>query len=106
MKTKAREQRKNPTPNYINWNASKEEVQAIHKIGLRAVDQGICKDLITLEMDITAAHLNGCRLDLGKLLAAPNFDFAHDVLGIQENIDRNTGKIENFFNPRCYDSGA
>ncbi|HAX18412.1 MAG TPA: hypothetical protein DCY00_07455 [Actinobacteria bacterium] len=58
-------------------------------------------DKLTLEMDISAAHSNGCRLDLEKLLKAPDADFFHDIVGICNNIDRNTGKLGNLFLPRC-----
>jgi hypothetical protein len=51
-------------------------------------------------MDITACHLNGCKLDLAKLLAADDFNFAHDVLGIRRHIDRETGQLMNCFRPR------
>ncbi len=52
-------------------------------------------------MDITATHANGCPLDLDKLLAAPDFDFAHDVFGIRRHLDRTTGELRDFFLPRC-----
>lgn len=42
-------------------------------------------------------------LDLAKLLAAPMFDFAHDVCGIVRHMDRSTypGKLTDCFSPRC-----
>lgn len=47
-------------------------------------------------------------LDLEKLLAAPRFDFAHDVCGIVRHMDRTTypGKLKDCFWPRCCRSGA
>lgn len=59
-------------------------------------------DRQSVEMDITACHLNGCPLDLDKLLAAQDGSFGHDVFGIMRFIDRKTGKINPAkFDPRC-----
>jgi len=52
-------------------------------------------------MDISATHCNGNPLDLESLLSVPYEDFAHDILGIQSNINRRTGELENLFSPRC-----
>jgi hypothetical protein len=51
-------------------------------------------------MDLTACHANGCRLDLDAMLAASEFDLMHDVLGIRNHLDRKTGRLMNFFEPR------
>lgn len=42
-------------------------------------------------------------LDLEKLLAAPKYDFAHDICGIRRHMDRSTfpGKLTDCFWPRC-----
>lgn len=42
-------------------------------------------------------------LDLGLLLEAPKFDFAHDICGIIRHMDRSTypGKLKDCFVPRC-----
>lgn len=59
------------------------------------------KDLrLDVEMDITACHLNGCRLNFQALLNTDDFNFAHDILGIRKNLDRETGKLRNNFLPR------
>ena len=64
--------------------------------------EGIDYDQICCEMDLTAAHANGCRLDLERLLASPDRDFGHDVFGIRRFLDRRTGKIApEVFDPRC-----
>lgn len=89
----------------INWNTTKEEFTQI----LRIVDR-LHQDLPTAYesqprrvwiMDIQACHGNGCPLDLPILLTMPELDFSHDVLGIRENINRTTGKLDNYFVPRC-----
>lgn len=51
-------------------------------------------------MNITACHANGNALRLEGLLEADDFNFAHDVFGIDRHIDRDTGKMMNFFRPR------
>lgn len=58
-------------------------------------------DLLAADMDITACHLNGCPLDLGKLMNARDGDFGHDVFGIRRHINRTTGQLEEGFAPRC-----
>lgn len=57
-------------------------------------------DRMALEMDMTACHANGCRLDLTGLLAADDFNFLHDVGGISRKIDRDTGRLTDCFRPR------
>ena len=52
-------------------------------------------------MYISACHANGNPLDLEMLLAADNFNFAHDVFGIANKLDQTTGQLTNFFSPRC-----
>lgn len=82
----------------VNFNVSKEDAVLIGKVAERAKVWfgGRAK----LEMDITACHANGCPLDLELLLEFDNFSFLHDVCGIQENLDRSTGRLTNFFSPR------
>jgi hypothetical protein len=63
---------------------------------------GQVPDLLTLRMDLAAAHAeHPLQLDL---LAAesepPTFDFIHDVLGIFRYMDRETGKLRECFVPR------
>lgn len=57
------------------------------------------------QMDLAAVHANGCPLDLEKLLAADDFNFAHDVFGIYRHLDRDGksptgGKLLDLFLPR------
>lgn len=59
------------------------------------------KDRMAIWMDITACHASGNPLRLEKLLSADDFNFAHDVFGIRDNLDRQTGQLTGFFSPRC-----
>lgn len=91
----------------INWKASKAEYKQINAIVDRAVKlaerHGVdYTDRSTVQMDLLACHLNGMPLDLDKLASADDFNFAHDVFGIAEHINRETGQIERFFVPRCH----
>lgn len=54
-----------------------------------------------ITMDLTACHANGNPLDLQKLLDADDFNFIHDVFGIRDHLDRDTGQLRDFFSPRC-----
>lgn len=87
----------------LNFDVSSEEHALINKIALRAdkLPGGRDKpDLMQIMMDITGCHCNACALDLARLLAADDFNFAHDVFGIMAHINRQTGELMNCFMPR------
>ena len=78
-----------------------QEDTIISSIASRAIKAGIYPDGYELdaEMDISTVHLC-CPLRLADLLAADVFDFAHDMTGIRDRLNRWTGKLEHFFLPR------
>ncbi len=86
----------------ISWKTTAAEFDLIAKIADRAVDAapGVYRKQDAL-MDITAAHCNGCPLDLPGLLAADAFTFSHDVFGIRRHLNRDTGEMMGCFVPRC-----
>ena len=88
----------------IVFNVSKKDAAIISAIAVRAVksakEAGWRYDQRDAEMDITACHRNGTPICLADLLAADDFNFSHDVLGIRRNLDRRTGKLLNHFHPR------
>lgn len=89
----------------INFETSDDEYFAISDIVHRAAQimdaaTGLKADKTELEMDITACHLNGCTLDLGRLMAADDFNLLHDVVGINRHINRDTAQLDNCFRPR------
>lgn len=84
----------------IKWNLTKGDGIVISAIVKRAVAIFDIKDKQGLEMDITAAHLNGSPIRLRDLFESDDFNFAHDVVGIVNNINRRTGKLDNCFVPR------
>lgn len=89
----------------INWSKDKTEMEIEANIARRAVimakKYGILDyPQMTALMDIDACHNNGCPLKLDELLKADDANFAHDVFGIRESIDRKTGKLTGCFLPR------
>jgi len=87
----------------IDWSkASIEDYELAKKIVKRAINiRGFGPvDGTSLQMDIVATHISGCKLKLQELLDAALFDFAHDICGIMHHIDRTTGKLQNCFVPR------
>lgn len=86
----------------IRFNTTRRDAMLIDRIAHRATRAGLLlTDRLSLEMDLTATHLNGCALDLARLLEADDFNFAHDVCGIQRHLDRKTGGLLRLFRPRC-----
>lgn len=88
----------------LNWKCSQKDNSALARVVARATllandDPDFNK--LEFEMDITAAHCNSTKLNLEKLLTFDDFNFLHDVLGIQRHLDRGTGKMMNCFVPRC-----
>jgi hypothetical protein len=57
-------------------------------------------DQRTLIMDLNACHSNGCPLDFAGLAKANMLDLSHDIYGIRQHINRDTGKLEGCFMPR------
>ncbi len=93
--------------NQIDWSkASLQDYKLAKKIVKRASDEmnsrgvGIGLDEFSLQMDIIATHINGCKLKLKELLAADTGNFLHDVCGIIRHLDRTTGKLIDCFVPR------
>ena len=89
-----------------NWDATREEMDLVDQIiirahGLIALD---AEESLSLRMDIIATHLNGCPLRLLELLIADEDDFLNDVVGIGNNMDRNTGTLANGFLPKFRES--
>lgn len=77
------------------------EIQLIGEVAKRAESLGLGLSRITVFMDIDNAIEGGCRIDLEKLLSFDDENFAHDVMGINKNLDHTTHKMMNFFSPRC-----
>lgn len=90
----------------IDWKRAKaQDQETVSKIVARAVKDpqmgSLIKDKLSLDMDLMATHISGCPLNLDRLLRFEDADFWHDILGIRANINRENGKLENCFLPRC-----
>lgn len=86
----------------VKFDVSPIDADLILKIVLRFRAIATTRvSLLDAQMDVTACHCNGTKLDLEKLLKFPDFDFLHDMAGIRNCIDRETGKLTNCFLPRC-----
>ena len=90
--------------------ASKEDRELIARIVDRASSlysrefgTPYSKDVhIFRQMDFCTVQVSGdCKLNLKKLLQASDFDFLHDFLGVVQNLNRKSGKLDNCFTPRC-----
>lgn len=78
----------------MEWdNLSKKDSKIIREITLRACNEFPDLKYIDIDMDITATHISGCELRLNDLLKADKFNFTHDILGISNHLNRNTGKL-------------
>jgi|TARA_R100000995_G_scaffold65538_1_gene34549 hypothetical protein len=62
---------------------------------------GVKYKRLTAMMDVQGVH-QSCPLKLDELLAADDTNFAHDVFGIANHIDRSVypGKLTDCFRPR------
>lgn len=94
---------------------TEEDLAIISKIAERAIAYFILAsetgrrlpfDGLDIQMDLCAVHLNGCPLRLADLLAADDFNFAHDITGIRRHLNRKTGALENHFLPRFAKKGG
>lgn len=91
----------------ISFSISSRDRELVEQIAERAERMGAKyrpagerRKLVDYQMDITATHANGCPLRLRDLLDADDFNFAHDVFGIERHLNRETGALENCFLPR------
>lgn len=85
----------------LNFAASKEDMDLVLIIVGRIIGKwGPSVAPKLLAMEITACHLNGCKLDLQALSQADDFNLQHDVFGIRRHLDRDTGKLKDCFLPR------
>ena len=87
----------------IDWKQNTmtaDEHRIAGKIATRFCKLAPGADHMSTVMDIDACNVGGCPLKLAELLAADDFNFAHDVGGINRHIDRETGKLQDCFVPR------
>ena len=79
---------------------TKEERLLIVDVAKRAEEMDLLLfDRMSLIMDIENVHAE-IGLNLTELLNADDLNFAHDIVGIQQNFDRQSKKLQNLFLPR------
>lgn len=81
---------------------SKADNDAIHAIVERGKQRGIIgkgysPTTATIDIHYVVATI-GMRLQ--DWLESANLDFSHDLVGIANNLDRDTGEMRNAFHPR------
>jgi len=78
----------------------KENFKKIAEIAKRAEEMNLLMfDRFSLIMDLECA-MERFNLRLDEFVKADNFNFAHDITGIQNNINRQTKEFKNCFLPR------
>lgn len=89
----------------VKFTATEEERDAARRIATRY--NTILKqvghkpmDALSVQMDLIAAHANGCPLDFARLEGFNDFNLLHDVDGIGVHLDRDTGQLRDHFSPR------
>lgn len=87
----------------ISFTTTRHEFNVIMKIVDRAQRAGLVRrgdGIMSISMDLSATHANGCPMDFDRMLEADDFNFAHDYCGIARHLDRATGKLTDHFLPR------
>jgi hypothetical protein len=88
----------------VSFKIAKRDLLAMDQIVFRAAAMfrrgGVERDDLDIRMDVIATHANGNPLRLHDLAAADDFNFSHDIVGIYRHLNRETGKLENYFRPR------
>ena len=85
---------------YSFLEVSEETKKKVSEITRRAMLQNLnFNDSLSLEMDLLFAHQE-FNLRLDDLLEADDFNFHHDIYGIQISLDRRKLKFINHFVPR------
>lgn len=94
------EQKELKTIEQIVDAASAKDTETIHQIVARAKGKNLVGNSpVSLEMDLHCAN-DEFNLRLDELLEADDFNFSHDIVGIQNNLDREQCKMTNLFVPR------
>ena len=85
-----------------NWAVSPKDYDLLVQVAERAKHElmGYPDSKRTLIMDLINCHAKGCPLDFKALLEAPALDLSHDIYGIRNHMNRDTGKLEGCFVPR------
>lgn len=89
-----------------NFEVEKQDKAAIMNVVRNIRNEMPSIDVLTVMMDLTACHANGCPLDLERMQQASADELWHDIHGINRHLDRETGKLLNCFLPRYAKKGG
>ena len=87
----------------INWEKAKIDDYKKAKVVIeKAIKEKFFSpsDFQALQMDLVATHISGCPLDFQKMSEGEMGDILHDLVGINKNLDRDSGELLNCFLPR------
>lgn len=94
----------------VKFDATDEELAAAERIAVRTVAtacainkrgaDGAIELILQVRMDLIATHANGCPLDFARLEHFDDLNLFHDICGIGEHLNRETGELMNMFRPR------
>jgi MoaA/NifB/PqqE/SkfB family radical SAM enzyme len=84
----------------VRQRMNNDEYELIAKIAQRAKEMDVTDHKFGTMMDVGKVH-ETVGLDLERLLNASDSDFTHDVTGITYYLNRKTGRLKDFFSPRC-----
>jgi hypothetical protein len=79
---------------------TKENKNAVDAVLNRVMELGVYNERFNAFMDIDNA-LSDSDNGWANLFAFDDANFAHDIYGIRENINRKTKQLDNYFMPRC-----
>lgn len=85
----------------ISYEISKADAKRVRGIAERAKLVAMNLDEASTILDLAMCNANGTPLDFAKLAAFDDYNFAHDVFGISNHLDRATGQLRPEFLPRC-----
>ena len=87
----------------IDWTKelTLKEAAAIAAAANRFVTMYPEHKILDVNMDVHAVHISGCKLDLEWLNRFGILDFVHDMAGIIQHVNRETGELDPVFTPRC-----
>lgn len=87
--------------NAISFDISKPDAKRVRAIVERAAQIAPNLDQASAILDLAMCNANGTHLHFAKLEGFAEYDFAHDVFGIINHMDRATGQLRGEFQPRC-----
>ena len=89
---------------HVSFDVSEEDRALIADIVERAVAEGLVEDAPDarewLRLDLSTCKAQGCDIDFARLLGFGPFSFSHDIQGIINTLDRDTGRLMWCFIPR------